>query len=103
MNVEMTEMLLFVGMGLYAMTSMMFFYLFLRTLWTKDGIGLIFLKILTFSIFIGSFTIAIVRFCTLYVDGFSANTGRVIAIINPLILFAVGLYLNYLFHQKYKK
>ena len=95
------EYLLFCGMGLYFACSMMFLYLFLRTLKTRDGIGLVFLKILTFGIFIGTLTIFIVRFLGLYTN-FDADLSRAIAIINPLTLLGVGLYLNYLFHQKYK-
>lgn len=99
----MMDYLLFIGMGLYAFTTIMFGYLFYRTTQTRDGIGLLFLKFVTFGIFIGSATIALVRFCNLYVDKFDPDIGRVIAIINPITLLGVGLYLNYLFHQKYPK
>jgi len=102
MNEVVEEYLLFVGMGLYVLTALMFLYLFLRTLWTKDGVGLIFLKILTFSMFIGSSVIAWVRYCSLYTN-MNVEVGRIIAIVNPITLLGVGLYLNFLFHQKYKK
>jgi len=96
------EYILFIGFGLYVLTSLMFLYLFLRTLKTKDGIGLVFLKTLTFAIFLGSVVIAISRYLTLF-HGANSNIGRAIATINPITLLGVGLYLNYLFHKKYKK
>ena len=96
------EYLLFIGMGLYFACSMLFLFLFLRTLQTRDGIGLVFLKLLTIGIFIGSFTIFVVRFMGLY-GTMDADLSRAIAIINPIVLLGVGLYLNYLFHQKYPK
>lgn len=102
MNKEIIEMLLFMGFGLYALNTLLFFFLFLRTLKTKDGIGLAFLKILTFAIFLGSLTISFSRCMTLY-GKMDVNLGRVLAIVNPLTLLGVGLYLNFLFHQKYKK
>jgi len=102
MSNTVIDYLLFCGLGLYAMTSLLFFYLWLRTLWTKDGVGLIFLKLLTFSLFVGSFVITILRIDAMYFS-LDPNVSRAIAIINPITLLAVGLYLNYLFHQKYKK
>lgn len=95
------QYVLFTGMGLYLISSLMFLYLFLRTLRTKDGVGLFFLKILTLSLFIGSFTIFIVRFLSMYFM-MDADLVRAIAIVNPITLLGVGLYLNYLFHQKKK-
>ena len=92
------EYLLFVGFGLYVASSIVFLYLFLRTLRTKDGIGLVFLKVLTFGLFVGSFSIALIRFLGLYY-AFDSDLSRAIAIINPITLLGVGLYLNYLFHN----
>jgi hypothetical protein len=103
MSKELIDLFLFVGMGLYFANAGLFFFLFTRTLRTTDGIGLDFLRMLTFAIFIGSVVITIVRFCNLYVEGFNADFGRAIAIINPLTLLGVGLYLNYLFHKKCKE
>lgn len=102
MNEEITDLLLFVGLGLYLFTSLIFFFLFIKTLKVKDGVGLKFLRLLTFGVFVGSTTVTVVRFCSLY-GHMNAAVGRSIAIINPLILLTVGLYLNYLFCQKYKK
>lgn len=92
------EYLLFIGMGLYFFTALLFLYLFLRTLRTKDGVGLVFLKLLTFGLFVGSFTIFFIRFLSLF-NSLDGDLGRAIAIINPLTLLGVGLYLNYLFHN----
>lgn len=100
MDNELMETLLFAGFGLYAMTTVIFLFLWLRTLRTQDGIGLAFLKTLTFGVFIGSFVVTIVRCCTLYVDSWDVNFGRVVAIINPITLLGVGFYLNYLFHHR---
>ena len=61
---------------------------------------LIFLKTLTLSIALGSSIITFVRYGNLYIDNWDDDVGRVIAIINPLILLGVGLYLNYLFHNE---
>jgi hypothetical protein len=96
------EYLIFIGFGLYTATAVMFLSLFLRTMRTVDGIGLVFLKLLTFGIFLSSLVIAISRFCTLFM-GVDTDIGRAIAVINPIVLLGVGLYLNFLFHQKYKK
>ena len=92
------EYLLFVGMGLYLLTSLLFLYLFLRTLRTRDGIGLIFLKFLTAGLSIGSITVFLVRFFGLYFN-LDHNLARAIAIVNPITLLGVGLYLNFLFHN----
>ncbi len=95
------EYLLFIGSGLYLLSSVMFLYLFIRTLRTRDGIGLVFLKILTFGIFIGSLSVFSIRILSEY--GFmDYQTARAIAVINPMILVGVAFYLNYLFHQKIK-
>lgn len=104
MSEEIVELLLFIGCGLYLMSSLTFLFLFLKTLRTKDGVGLIFLKTLTFCLFLGSFIIFGVRIWTLYGD-LNMDISRIIASINPLLLIGVGLYLNYLFHNsiKYKK
>ena len=93
------EYLLFVGMGLYLVCSLMFLFLFLRTLRTRDGIGLTFLRVLTFSLSIGSFSVFAVRYLSIYHD-LSLEIGRAVTIINPIAILGVGLYLNFLFHQK---
>ena len=95
----MIEYMLFIGSGLYLIASAMFLYLWLRTLRAKDGIGLLFLRYLTFGIFLGSATIFIIRVLSEY-GTLPYITARAIAVINPLILVMVGLYLNYLFHNK---
>ena len=95
------EYLLFIGMGLYFLCFLLFLFLFVRTLKTKDGIGLVFLKILTLGLFIGSLTIFITRFLGIYTN-INSDLMRAITIINPIILFGVGLYLNFLFHHPAK-
>jgi hypothetical protein len=66
---------------------------------TVDGIGLIFLRILTLGISIGTFVIFLTRYFSEY-GSLELLTARAIAIINPITLLGVGLYLNYLFHNK---
>lgn len=95
------DYLLFIGMGLYLLSGVLFLLLFLRTLRTKDGIGLFFLKILTCSLAIGSLTVFVVRFLGLYA-GLDEDLARIIATVNPITLLGVGLYLNYLFHHPEK-
>lgn|SRR3990167_218794 len=92
--------LLFLGLWLYLVAAIMFLYLFIKTLKAKDGAGLLFLKLLTFSLFLGSLNIFIVRI--LSENGYiSFITARALAVTNPVILVGVGLYLNYLFHQNH--
>ena len=88
----------FVGMGLYFISTLVFLYLFLRTLRTQDGIGLLFLRVLTFGLFISSIVTFFVRLFSIY-GNLSIELARTIASINPLVLLLVGLYLNYLFHH----
>lgn len=92
------EYLLFIGSGLYLISATIFFYLWIKTLKSKDGKGLIFLKFLSFSLFIGSLIIFTVRILSEY-GQISFLTARAIAVINPLILVGVGLYLKYLFNN----
>lgn len=99
MTDKIIDYLLFCGLGLYLLNSLMFLYLFLRTLNTKDGVGLVFLKILTFAVFLGSLIIASLRIGYLYFN-LDSDLSRAIATINPIILLGVGLYLNYLFNHK---
>lgn len=91
------DLLIFIGMGLYLLSSLGYLYLFLRTLRTTDGIGLQFLRYLTLSLSIGPFVIFVVRFLGMY-DNLDPDLSRAIAIINPILLLATVLYLNYLFH-----
>lgn len=93
------EYLLFIGLGLYFAVSVMFFLLFLRTLKTTDGSGLVFLKILTLGISLGSFSIFIIRILSEY-GSLPLLTARALAVVNPMILIGVALYLNYLFHNR---
>lgn len=93
------EYLLFIGSGLYLVSALMFLYLFIKTMRTKDGIGLIFLKFLTFGVFLGSLVIFTIRVLSEY-GTLDYLTARAIAVINPIILVGVALYLNYLFHNK---
>ena len=93
-----TEYATFVGTALYFVSGVMFTYLFLRTLRTSDGIGLLFLRFLTGGISISSFTLFIVRILLEY-GGFSHVDARAIAIVNPIVLVSIALYLNYLFHR----
>lgn len=102
MNQIIIDYLLFIGMGLYALTAIIFAYLFYRTTKTIDGVGLTFLKILTLGLCIGSFSVFTVRFLNMFFN-FNSNLTRALAIINPITLLGVGLYLNFLFHQKYDK
>src|SRR3990167_5926962 len=98
MNV-IVEYLLFIGSVLYLASGFMFLYLFIRTLKTKDGVGLAFLKMLTSSLSIGSFSIFTIRILSEY-GKLDYITARALAITNPILLVAVALYLNYLFHIK---
>lgn len=91
--------LLFIGSAMYLVSGIMFLYLFLRTLRTKDGIGLVFLKFLTFSLSISSFVVFSIRVLSEY-GTLDLMTARAIALVNPVLMVAVALYLNYLFHQK---
>ncbi len=93
---------LFVGSGLYLVSALVFLYLFIRTLKTKDGIGLAFLKILTFNLFLGSFVIFTIRILSEYGD-LDLLVARAIAVINPILLVTVGLYLNYVLRLKIGK
>lgn len=99
---EIIEYLLFIGLFGYLGSCIMFFYLFVRTLFTKDGIGLLFLRTLTLAISIGSGIVFAVRVLSEY-GHMDFLVARAIAGVNPIILIAVGLYLNFLFHQKYPK
>lgn len=92
------EYLNFVGMGLYLASSVIFLLLFLRTLRTTDGIGLVFLKMLTGLLSIGSFSVFTIRIMSEY-GSMPFLTARAIAIVNPVSLIVVALYLNYLFHN----
>ena len=92
------EYLNFIGAGLYLTSGIMFFILFLRTLKTKDGVGLIFLKLLTFFMSLGSITVFTIRVLSEY-GSLPLLTARAIAIVNPVALVAVALYLNFLFHN----
>ena len=94
--------LLFVGSWLYLLASIMFLYLFLKTLREKNGKGLLFLRVLTLSISLGSLTVFTIRVLSEY-GSLSFLIARAIAIVNPLILVLLAFYLNYLFHQKKKK
>ena len=96
------EYLLFVGSALYLVAGLMFLYLFFRTLKTKNGSGLAFLKFLALSLSIGSFVIFAIRYLSEY-GNLDLLTARAIAITNPILLVAVALYLNHLIHQKPKK
>jgi 16S rRNA G527 N7-methylase RsmG len=95
------EYLLFLGSSLYLISSLMFFYLFIRTLKTTDGIGLVFLKILTISLSLSSLIIFTIRIASEY-GSLDLLTARAIAVISPLLLCAVALYLNFLFNNPQK-
>ena len=96
------ENLLFVGSGLYLVSAGIFLYLWIKTLKVKDGTGLKFLKILTASLFIGSLSIFLIRVFSEY-GSLDMMTARAIAIVNPITLVGVALYLNYLFHNNKHK
>ena len=100
MNEEMLELIQFIGFGIYAITTFLFLSLFLKIRKQGDGSGLDFLKIVTFGIFVGSLVISCMRYCELYVVGFEQKWIAPITSANAVILFIVGLYLNYLFHKK---
>ncbi len=86
-------------MIMYLVSGFMFTYLWYRTMRTTDGLGLVFLKILTGSVAFGSYVIFAIRVASEY-GTMPLLTARAVATINPIILVGVGLYLNYLFHQK---
>ncbi len=90
--------LLFIGSGLYLVSAIMFLYIFIRTLKTKDGVGLIFLKTLSLCLSIGSLTIFVIRILSEY-GTLDLLTARAIAVVNPILLVSTALYLNYLFHH----
>ena len=92
------EYLLFIGSGLYLVSALMFLWIFIRTLKVTDGQGLLFLKILSGGIFLGSLTIFIIRIWSEYGE-LPYLTARAIAVVNPIVLVGVALYLNYLFHN----
>ncbi len=94
--------LLFIGSALYLASGFMFLYLWLRTLRTRDGLGLTFLKLLTFSLSLGSFSVFTIRILSEY-GKLDYLTARAIAIVNPVLMIAIALYLNYLFHLKATK
>ena len=93
-----TEYLLFIGQWLYFIAALMFGYIFIRTVRVKDGIGLLFLKVLSGCIAIGSMVIFIIRYLSER-DIISYDMARAIAVINPIILVGVALYLNHLFKK----
>ena len=95
------EYLLAIGSFLYLVSAGIFFYLWLKTLRVKDGAGLIFLRLLTFAIFLGSLTIFSIRILSEY-RIISFLLARAIAIVNPILIVITGLYLNFLFHNKNK-
>jgi hypothetical protein len=92
------EYLLFIGSAFYLISGVMFFYLFFRTIKASDGLGLVFLRFLTFSLSMGSFTIFMTRILSEY-GNLDYVTARAIAVVNPILLVVVALYLNYLFHN----
>lgn len=94
-----TNYLLFIGSGLYLVSGLMFAVLFLRTLKIKDGTGLAFLRFLTVGLSLGSFVIFTIRILSER-GSLSFLTARAIAVINPIALVAVGLYLNFLFRHR---
>ena len=96
------EYLLFIGMGLYFVSSLMFLLLFIKTLRFKNGAGLKFLQAITFSLSLGSLTIFIIRILSEY-GHLDLLTARAIAITNPILLVGVALYLNYLFRNHKRK
>lgn len=95
------EYLLFIGMWLYFLTFILFLYLFYLTTRVRDGIGLIFLRVLCMFLSLGSLSIFFIRYFSEY-GNLDFFTARGLAVINPLLLIAVALYLNYLFHNKVK-
>ena len=88
------EYLLFIGSALYLVAGVMFLYLFIRILRVKNGSGLAFLKFTTGSLSIGSFVVFIIRYLSEY-GKLDLLAARAIAIINPILLVAVALYLNH--------
>jgi hypothetical protein len=95
------EYLLFIGSSLYLIASAMFFYMFLRTLKLRNGIGLTFLRVVTLGASLGSLSIFLVRI--LSENGvIEFLEARAIAVVNPILLIGIALYLNYLFHRKGK-
>lgn len=98
----LTNYLLFIGAGLYLVSFIMFGLIFLRTCRTVDGIGLAFLKFLSLALSLGSLIIFIIRTWSEYGD-LDLMDARAIAVINPILLVATALYLNYLFRRKEKE
>jgi len=94
--------LLFIGSGLYLISSVMFLYLFMKTTQVKDGIGLSFLRIITFGNFLGSLTIFLIRVLSEYWT-LDFLVARAVAVINPILLVGMALYLNYRFNERHRK
>lgn len=92
------DYLLFIGLALYFIAGVMFFYLFIRTLGKKDGEALGFIKLLTLGLSLGSFVIFAIRVLSEY-GNLDFLTARAIAVTNPILLVIVALYLNYLIHS----
>ena len=88
-------------MWLYFIASLMFGYIFIRTIKVKDGVGLLFLKVLSGGISIGSIIIFAIRYLSEH-NVISYDMARAIAIINPIILVGIALYLNHLFKKGVK-
>jgi len=94
--------LLFIGSGLYLFNAVLYFWLWTRTMRKVDGTGLYFLQILTFSLSLGSFIVFIVRVLSEY-GSLGILEARAIAVVNPLLLLGVGLWLNYFIHCQKNK
>jgi len=94
--------LLFIGLWLYLISAVMFLYLFIKTEPVKDGIGLSLLRLVTFSNFLGSLVIFLIRVLSEY-GSLDFLTARAIAVINPVLLVGMALYLNFRFNKRHKK
>ena len=102
MNETLLSYLLFVGTSLHFIAFIMFGYLWYKTIHASDGLGLAFLRVLTFCLTVGSLVIFYIRFAAEY-GWLGLRESRALAIINPILMVAVALYLNYLFyHSKHK-
>lgn len=93
------DYLLFIGSGLYLASAGLFLFLFFKACKMVDGVGLIFFKLLTLSVALGSIVIFYIRIASEYF-GMDMLVARAIAVFNPLLLVATAFYLFYFFNKK---
>ena len=94
--------LVFIGDWGYLVAMLLFFSIWVRIKKTANGSGLHFLQTMTFGVAIASLTVFLARFLS-NIGAITFIEARAIAVINPIILIALGLYLNYLLYKNNQK